>query len=86
VEPARPHRVVALSQLPRGTRGVVQSTELSDRDAATLGPMGLRERASIRMCRLGEPCIVEVCCRPGMCRRIGISRPVAAQVMVSIAD
>ncbi len=75
---------VSLAQMARGARGTVCSVTLEKSEASTLGPMGLRERASIRVCRRGEPCIVEVGCTPGMCRRIGVSRRVAQQVMVAI--
>jgi hypothetical protein len=51
--------------------------------------MGLRLSARIRLCRLGEPCIVEVlsggesCGRKGGCAcRIGLARPLADKVLV----
>ncbi len=79
-EPVR----VPLDQMARGARGTVCSISLDNGEAQSLSPMGLRERASIRVCRPGEPCIVEVACAPGMCRRIGVSRHVAQRVMVAI--
>ena len=75
---------ISLAQMARGARGTVCSILLEEADAQRLSPMGLRERASIRVCRAGEPCIVEVGCAPGMCRRIGVSRHVAQRVMVAI--
>ena len=75
---------ISLSQMARGARGTVCSISLGQAETESLGPMGLRERASIRVCRCGEPCIVEVGCAPGMCRRIGVSKQVAEQVIVAI--
>lgn len=60
-----------------------------------LRAMGLRPDATIRICRLGEPTIVEVlpgrpgagdlCNRPGGCRcRIGLSRMIAVRVKVRV--
>lgn len=74
---------VPLTQLARGTIGVVLAVDA--RDESVLGAMGLRDRSSVRVCRLGEPCIVEVGCAPGMCRRIGLSRSVAQRVIVEPA-
>lgn len=73
---------VPLTRVRPGQSGVVCA--VGDDDLRVLGPMGLRERSSVRVCRGGEPCIVEVGCAPGMCRRIGLSRAVASRVMVRI--
>jgi hypothetical protein len=69
----------------------VFQTCLDPSDAALLRAMGLRPSARIRVCRLGEPCIVEVmsgsdsCNRPGGCAcRIGLAKPLAERVMVGL--
>lgn len=77
------HRV-PLTQMARGARGVVCGVGVQDE--SVLAPMGLRDRSSVRVCRLGEPCIVEVGCAPGMCRRIGLSKSVAERVMVELDE
>jgi Fe2+ transport system protein FeoA len=80
---------VAMTTLQAGQMATVFQTSLDPGDAALLRAMGLRPSARIRICRLGEPCIVEVlsgtdsCGRPGGCAcRIGLARPLAERVMV----
>jgi Fe2+ transport system protein FeoA len=84
---------VALTGLKAGQRGVVRRTDMDLRDAALLRAMGLRPNARVRLCRLGEPCIVEImgarpaesgqCPPEGCCCRIGLARPLADRVMVA---
>ena len=75
---------VPVTSMSIGQCGIVCETCLSDRDAAMLRAMGLRPKARIRICRLGEPCIVEVLgSTPGGCGcRIGLARPLAERIMV----
>jgi Fe2+ transport system protein FeoA len=80
---------VAMTTLQAGQMATVFQTSLDPGDAALLRAMGLRPSARIRICRLGEPCIVEIlsgtdsCGRPGGCAcRIGLARPLAERVMV----
>ncbi|MFZ4575964.1 MAG: FeoA family protein [Phycisphaerales bacterium] len=84
-----------LTQLPPGQTAIVRETRLDARDAALLRAMGLRPNATVRICRLGEPCIVEVlsgsgeggCNGPGGCWcRIGLSKPLALGVVVEQTD
>jgi hypothetical protein len=63
-----------------------------------LRAMGLRVNARVRICRLGEPCIVELvggtsanagatdaCPRGSACTcRIGLAKPLARRVMVGV--
>lgn len=79
-----PAPAVPVTSLGVGQCGVVCETCLSDRDAAMLRAMGLRPKARIRVCRLGEPCIVEVMgATAGGCGcRIGLARPLAERIMV----
>lgn len=82
-----------LTTLKPGQTARVTFTNLDADDAALLRAMGLRLSARIRLCRLGEPCIVEVlsgresCNRPGGCAcRIGLARPLAERVLVGVVE
>ena len=82
---------ISLTKLQAGQMATVFTTSLDAGDAALLRAMGLRPAARIRICRLGEPCIVEVmsggesCGRPGGCAcRIGLAKPLAERVMVGL--
>ena len=77
----------SLTEMSVGSEGIVCETCLDPRDAAMLRAMGLRPRSRVRVCRLGDPCIVEVMPNtPGGCGcRIGLARPLAARVMIGIA-
>lgn len=86
-------RAVALTQLRPGQVGVVVSSSLGAQDAALLSAMGLRCSATVKVCRVGEPCIVSVlgggsgCSLPaaGSCR-IGLARPLAEKILVRQAE
>lgn len=82
---------VTLSGLRVGQTGVVCETCMDKRDASMLRAMGLRPRARIRVCRVGEPLIVEVlgacepdaCAKPTACTcRIGLARALAERVLL----
>lgn len=84
---------VTLSGLRVGQTGVVCETCMDKRDAAMLRAMGLRPRARVRVCRVGEPLIVEVmgaglcepdaCAKPTACTcRIGLARALAERVLL----
>jgi len=88
VPPAKPHacpRVVPLTQLPRGCCGVVAESAFDADDAEQLRCMGLRPSAEIRVCRMGEPCIVALRDGCGLGCRIGLSRKLAERLMVATA-
>jgi Fe2+ transport system protein FeoA len=81
--------LVSLSQLRRGQTGKVNDSTLSNSDAALLRAMGLRPQASVRLSRVGEPCIVVVGsagndCGCGSVCRIGLARALADRIMVSV--
>ena len=76
-------RIVRLTQLTRGERGVIAETRTDADSKALLGAMGLRPNEPIRLCRHGEPCIVLT----GACEscRIGLTRKLADRVYVEVA-
>lgn len=82
-------RRVALTTLKPGQQGVVAGGTLDEADAAFLRAMGLQNDAKVRMCRAGEPCIVAVgsigveCGCTSVCR-IGLARPLAERIIVTI--
>jgi len=73
----------SLTQLRQGERARVSGTTLEGEEAAVLRAMGLRPNASVRVCRMGEPCIVELRGASGACCRIGLARKLAACVIVA---
>ncbi|MBL8746704.1 MAG: ferrous iron transport protein A [Phycisphaerae bacterium] len=76
-------RRVSLSQLKPGESGTVCGSELNAGDRRLLSAMGLRERATVVLCRLGEPCIVRVMGGCNCSSRIGLARPLADRVFVN---
>ncbi len=85
---------MVLSDVAVGDTGVVCHHHLDAKDAELLRAMGLRPRARVRVCKRGEPCIVEVmsgCGHGGggvddACScRIGLSRTLARRVMIELA-
>lgn len=74
---------VSLSQLKPGESGTVCGSELTPGDRRLLSAMGLRERAKVMLCRLGEPCIVRVMGGCNCSSRIGLARPLADRVFVN---
>jgi Fe2+ transport system protein FeoA len=74
----RPEKApVPLSQLSSGAVGRVQNAELAHADSALLRALGLTTRSLIRVCKSGDPCIVQV-----RTTRIGLSRKVAENILV----
>lgn len=72
---------VGLTSLLRGQMGVLAEALLEAEDRAILRAMGLRPGCRLRLCRVGEPCIVAVCgC--GCSSRVGMARVLAERVMV----
>lgn len=72
-----------LTKLLRGQCGVLSETDLEPGEAGMLRAMGLRPRVRLKLCQLGEPCIVEVCCGPGVGSRIALHRALAERVRVT---
>ena len=68
---------IPLSQLSAGCTARLHSAELAQDDCALLRALGLTDRCLLRVCKAGEPCIVEV-----KATRIGLSRALARGVFV----
>jgi Fe2+ transport system protein FeoA len=68
---------VRLCDLPAGAVARLYAAEVPGEDGALLRALGLTEHCRLRLCKSGEPCIVEV-----RTTRIGLSRIVAEQVLV----
>ncbi len=72
---------VTLSELPAGAEGTLSSDRLCPEDRTLLNAIGLTEQSSVRVCRQGEPCIVEV-----HTTRVGLAKEIARQLWVSPSD
>jgi Fe2+ transport system protein FeoA len=70
-------RPVRLSQLSTGTIARLHAAELASEDCALLRALGLTDHCVLRVCKAGEPCIVQV-----RATRIGLSREVARGLLV----
>lgn len=76
------HISMPLAKLKRGQVATVASASLEREDADLIRAMGLRPSAEVRMCMLGQTCIVELRDRCGSGCRIGLARDIASRVMV----
>ena len=81
---------VPLTSLRPGQTAVIAEARLDADDAALLSAMGLAQRIRIKLCRLGEPCIVALgqvegrhCHCNGHCR-IGLARTLADRIFVTV--
>jgi len=70
-------RPVRLTQLSTGTIARLHAAELGLDDCALLRALGLTDHCVLRVCKAGEPCIVQV-----RSTRIGLSREVARGLLV----
>jgi Fe2+ transport system protein FeoA len=76
--PAQSDRApIRLSELGVGHRARLHTANLPAQDCALLGSLGMTDRCVLRICKVGEPCIVQV-----QSTRIGLSRAVADGIMV----
>lgn len=88
---ARPTtRPVPLTSLRPGQTAVISGSRLDADESALLSAMGLAERTRIKVCRLGEPCVVALgqgegrhCHCNGHCR-IGLARTMAERLFVTV--
>ena len=68
---------VRLSELAAGRIARLHTADLAPQDCALLRAIGMTDRCVLRICKVGEPCIVEV-----RSTRIGLSRSVANGILV----
>jgi Fe2+ transport system protein FeoA len=68
---------VRLSALAPGQMARMHGANLAAHDCALLRALGLTDRCLLRICKIGEPCIVEV-----RATRIGLARSVADGILV----
>lgn len=73
----RLNRATRLTDLRPGTRGRLLAADLESNDLALLHALGLCEQSSFRLCKAGDPWIVQV-----RGTRIGISQHVAELLQV----
>jgi Fe2+ transport system protein FeoA len=70
-------QVVPLTSLPMGASARLHAAELSREDCALLRALGLTDQCRLRICKTGEPCIVQV-----RTARIGLAASVAHKIFV----
>ena len=75
---AGPPAAVALLDLAPGTVAVLRQI-LDHQSRAVLRSLGLTNGARLRICRLGDPCIIQV-----RSTRIGLSKVVAQSIYVAV--
>lgn len=68
---------VRLSDLRPGCLARMHMTDLAAQDCALLRALGLTDHCVLRICKVGEPCIVQV-----DSTRIGLSGSVAKSILV----
>lgn len=68
---------VPLSALAAGQTVRLYGSNLTPQDCALLRAIGMTDRCMMRICKIGEPCIVQV-----RSTRIGLSRSVADGILV----
>jgi hypothetical protein len=72
---------IALSTLAVGTFARLHEARLDDQSASLLRALGLSAARDLRLCKTGEPCIVQI-----GATRIGVSRDVASRILVIPSD
>jgi Fe2+ transport system protein FeoA len=72
-----PSSVVALNTLKTGAEADLAGTRLDDDTRDLLRSLGLTDDSRLRVCKSGEPCIIQV-----RATRIGVSGAVAGRIDV----
>jgi Fe2+ transport system protein FeoA len=70
---------VPLSMLEAGTKGHLSDTSLDPDTRSLLRSLGLTDLSPLRVCKSGEPCIIQV-----RTTRIGLSNTVANKIYVVV--
>jgi Fe2+ transport system protein FeoA len=73
------HAPVSLATLQAGTSARLHMTRLDDDTRSLLRSLGLTDASSVRVCKSGEPFIIEV-----RTTRIGLSSSVAGNIYVVV--
>lgn len=68
---------IRLSALAPGCTARMHTADLAPQDCAMLRALGMTDACVLRICKVGEPCIVQV-----QSTRIGLSRSVADGIFV----
>jgi Fe2+ transport system protein FeoA len=68
---------IPLSRLPIGASARLHQTDLDQATVRMLNALGLTQSSEFRLCKTGEPCIIQV-----RSTRIGLSRGVASRILV----
>lgn len=76
----RPAATVPLLTLAPGTSAVLRQVR-DHQSRAVLRSLGLTDGARLRICRLGDPCIIQV-----RSTRIGLSKAVAQLIDVAVTE
>lgn len=76
-DPATNMKLVPLTTLSDGMCATVELREMCSEDCELLTAMGLTDRCRLRICRVGEPCIIQVAAT-----RLGLSSTMASKIMV----
>ncbi|MFM9995300.1 MAG: ferrous iron transport protein A [Phycisphaerales bacterium] len=84
--PRKTGRTVPLTALRADEHGVIERHTLAEADAKLLAAMGLCCNARVRLCRVGQPCIVAVMSGRGAECRIGLARPLAERILVDVVQ
>ena len=74
---ARPATPVSLSSLRAGGTGRLHEAKLDEQSVNLLRALGLAQTDTFRLCKAGDPCILQV-----GTTRIGVSRAVASAIFV----
>ena len=78
---ARTDTPIPLTQLTPGARAVVVDRQVGCDDCEVLSAMGLTDGCSVKVCRGGANCIIEVART-----RLGISSGIARRILVRLAE
>lgn len=73
-----PDGAVSLATLREGECGRAHTAQLPCEDCDLLNAMGLTEACEVRVCRKGEPCIVQV-----NTTRLGLSAALARRILIT---
>jgi Fe2+ transport system protein FeoA len=83
VSTSQPVQIAArpLSELPAGSTAILHRVNLDAEAHDVLRGVGLTDASLLRVCKSGEPCVVQV-----HATRIGLSSRVASQILVLVQN